>query len=186
MPAARRLRAPKLAGCLLPRESGTAPEEAGGLSFGAAAGKVGRRARGAGTAAQAAPWPPSRSAAQRRASGSGLLGWAHHPRPQCSGGQWEEAEQEEEPPGRLSPSAGGSGGGESASDWGERSALPCALSPPVPRTGLLCGGPRPLESQSVAALLDESLRPNTGRMAGGESGGNYDPASQPSHVHQSA
>lgn len=48
------------------------------------------------------PPPPSRSAAQRRASGSGLPGRAPHPRPGSCLGQWEEAEQEEEPPWRLS------------------------------------------------------------------------------------
>lgn len=57
--ARRRLRTPKLARHSLGGESRTPPEEAGGLSCRAAAREVGRGARGAGTAAAAAPRLPS-------------------------------------------------------------------------------------------------------------------------------
>lgn len=139
-------------------------------------------ARG-GDSSAGSPSPPSRSAAQRRASGSGLQGWAPHPQPERCRGQWEEAEQEEEPPRRLSQRAGGSGGGESASAWGKSSALPRALSSPVPRTGLLYRGPRPSEPSGSTPELGPQTQD---REEGGGGVGGDAQASQPARVQQSA
>lgn len=157
----RRLHTPKLARHSLRGESRTAPEEAGGLSCRAAAREVGRRARGAGTAAPAAP-----RLLQLGRSAPGLpLGTARvntAPPSLCAAaGGGRRRGRGRGRPGRPGRRAGGSEGGESSCDWGELSALPCALSPSVPGARSLCRSPGPSESPAAAALSDKGLGPSS-------------------------
>lgn len=115
---------------------------------------MGRRARGAGTAARAAPasLPLGRSAS-RLGLGTAGTGAAPPagvlPRPvgggRAGGGAALEAEPSQEEVGEESQTRTGTSRAHFRARW---------LSPPVPRTGLEDRGPKPSEPGSAAALLD--------------------------------